>query len=417
MSSGEDVRPDRTEIVHVDLSRIMEYISPDELERYENEQFKIEAEAEAIAMRAEAEETARRWLEKNARVPGAGKGGRMLNGLGLDTEARARGRSRGRGRGRGRGSRHGRGPLALSSQLHNQDTDEILVDIEETDTLLCEEEDLQLMVAKTESEEDSEGNSRVQTSPLLARSAFVANSALPVSPVASLRRPSGIPIIQRARYQDADDDTDLELNNADARSVSSAAMPRRTEDDFRGRVDDTSEEDNPGRDRHSSKRRRTESPASNRRTALAGATIPLLVPQRTFSRNSFVPPTRKSCSSASANSDESKPPQVAFGGQSNGTDQKHALPHAHNSTADPLIEQHGAEESDDEDDEAEEYVVEDIIEHYHDAGRKYYLVRWQGYEDSHDWLPEEDLEGAAELVTDYNERFRKKEKGKEKLTS
>jgi hypothetical protein len=106
VSSAEDAPPSSTEIVHVDLSRILEYVSPDELERYENEQFKIEAQAEAEAMRVKAEEVAQRRLEKNARVPGAGKGSRMLSGLGLDAEARRPGRPRGRGRGRGRAEGH-----------------------------------------------------------------------------------------------------------------------------------------------------------------------------------------------------------------------------------------------------------------------------------------------------------------------
>jgi hypothetical protein len=88
----------------------------------------------------------------------------------------------------------------------------------------------------------------------------------------------------------------------------------------------------------------------------------------------------------------------------------------------PALDHDGGHERDsesvDEDDEedAEEYVVEAIIEHYRDAGKKYYLVKWQGYEDSHDWLPEEDLEGAAELVAEYNEKVRRRKlKGRQKM--
>ena len=60
----------------------------------------------------------------------------------------------------------------------------------------------------------------------------------------------------------------------------------------------------------------------------------------------------------------------------------------------------------------EEYVVEAIIEHCRKHGKMYYLVKWEGYENSHDWLPEEDLEGAAELVSEYNERTNRTLNGK-----
>jgi hypothetical protein len=82
----------------------------------------------------------------------------------------------------------------------------------------------------------------------------------------------------------------------------------------------------------------------------------------------------------------------------------------------PLGQQPSEDEDEAEDaieDDAEEYVVEAIIEHYREAGRTYYLVKWQGYEDSHDWLPSEDLEGAAELVAEYNEKIRRR-KAKQK---
>jgi hypothetical protein len=70
--------------------------------------------------------------------------------------------------------------------------------------------------------------------------------------------------------------------------------------------------------------------------------------------------------------------------------------------------EHSEDNDDAEEEDAEEYVVEAIIEHYQDAANKYYLVKWQGYEDSHDWLIEADLEGAGELVAEYNEKVRRK---------
>jgi hypothetical protein len=75
----------------------------------------------------------------------------------------------------------------------------------------------------------------------------------------------------------------------------------------------------------------------------------------------------------------------------------------------------GESECESEGDNAEEYAVETILEHYYDnEGVKYYLVKWEGYEDSHDWLTEEDLQGAVELVAEYNQRIRRK-KGKKKI--
>ena len=68
-------------------------------------------------------------------------------------------------------------------------------------------------------------------------------------------------------------------------------------------------------------------------------------------------------------------------------------------------------------DPAEEYVVEAIRQHYHDGIQNNYLVKWEGYEDSFDWLPERDLGGAAELLAEYHEtleRERRKEKEREK---
>ena len=377
VSSVEDAPPASTETLHVDLSRILEYVSPDELERYENEQFRIEAEAEAIAVREEAEAVARRRLEKNARVAAAGKGSRMLNGLGLDDEPHTKGRPRGRGRGRGMGSWRGRGALVLSSQLHGNDMREELVDVEPELALHREDDELQLLIAETDSEDEEEERN---TLPGLACSAFVANSALPVSPVASLRRPSGIPIIQRRQYEDAEEDSELEPVDADTRSMSSAAMQLRLEDD-RGPADSPSKEevDEDDHDRHRSKRRRTESTASNQR-------IPVPHPHRQPSFAPSIPESRSDSTSSSGDVIRVQPPGPTQ--QSNGSNGHEHL----------------------EDEDAEEYVVEAIIEHYKEAGKKFYLVKWQGYEDSHDWLPEEDLQGAAELVAEYNEMVRRRSK-------
>jgi hypothetical protein len=81
----------------------------------------------------------------------------------------------------------------------------------------------------------------------------------------------------------------------------------------------------------------------------------------------------------------------------------------------PLLENANKASSSEAEEDPEEYVVEAIIEHYYDdEGKKYYLVKWEGYQDSHDWLLEEDLAGASELVAGYNERVRRR-KGKDKV--
>jgi hypothetical protein len=255
VSSIENAETSYTEIVHADLSRILEFASPDQLERFENEQFQIEAEAEAVAARVDAEELARRRLEKNRRVPGTGKGSDMLNGLGLDVRGHTRGRPRGRGK-RGRGSWRGRGALISTS---GGDMEETLVDVEANEALRREEEDMQLVIAETDSEEDNLARSlRAQTSPNIARSAFVTNSALPVSPAVSHRRLSSIPIMRRT-YSEAseDDQSDLELVHADARSMSSAAMQLLIEDDVHGRLDGRSDVESVQPDHHTSKRQKT----------------------------------------------------------------------------------------------------------------------------------------------------------------
>jgi hypothetical protein len=62
----------------------------------------------------------------------------------------------------------------------------------------------------------------------------------------------------------------------------------------------------------------------------------------------------------------------------------------------------------DADDEADEYVIEAIIDHHKEYNQRFYLVKWEGYEDSHDWLQESDLRsGAADLLEEYNERVRR----------
>ncbi|KAH3904057.1 hypothetical protein HBH56_240570 [Parastagonospora nodorum] len=413
VSSAEDAGPNITELLHVDLSRILEYVSPEELERFENEQFQVEAEAEAVAMRMEAEELRRRRLEKNARSAAMGQGSRMLSGLSLDPEMRPRGRPRGRGRGRGRGSWRGR--AALVSNTREQDTQDQLVDAEVEELIQTEDGLQMMMINETDSEDgDFAADLEARRSPNMARSAFVANSALPLSPVLSHRRPSGAPSMLRNPTVASDDDeeSDLELVDRDARSTSSAAMQLRIEDDIRGRPETAPDDDG---DSHRSKRRRTESTTSTQRRPRAQENLPELPNQRSPYSNAIP-------ESPAEDSDDAIPahePNALYrslqNGNSNGTELDNI--HVQSPTVRAPVEQQSGDDNDDEEEDAEEYVVEAIIEHYRDAGKKFYLVKWQGYEDSHDWLPEENLEGAAELVAEFNEKVRRRKmKDKQRMT-
>ncbi|KAF1943390.1 hypothetical protein EJ02DRAFT_453296 [Clathrospora elynae] len=190
------------ELVEVDVSRILDYVSSAELERFENAQFSLEAEVEAIALRADADELAR--LRKNARVPAAGalasRGSRILNGrdLGIEPPTRSRGRGRARGRARERAAWRGIGGVVLTSRLRHEDMREELVDVEP--------EELQLVIAETESEGDeSEADAPAQTSPSLMRSAFFANSALPASSPVALKDVLGGRLEDLIDYDDWDE--------------------------------------------------------------------------------------------------------------------------------------------------------------------------------------------------------------------
>ncbi|KAI4917994.1 hypothetical protein J4E90_002374 [Alternaria incomplexa] len=232
-----------TQLEDVDLQRILQFVSLAELERYETEQFRLEAEAEAIAMRTEAEDLARRQLRKNAKGPNASKGSRVLSALAFSVEPtpRSRGRpraTRGKCRGRARGVEPTRGLVVSSRQLKN-DMHEQLVDSE---PMVFDHQD----------------------------------DIIPPQP----------------------------------------ASPQFESDGYVG------------------------SRITSMRTLYPG--------QQSLEHNN---------------------------------------------------------EDDAEADATEEFAVEAIVAHFHEHEKNYYLVKWEGYEDSHDWLPEEDLEGAADLVTEYKERI------------
>lgn len=369
-----EVTKDGTAVQTVDGSRILQYVSPSELERFENEQFRIEAEAQAIADKEEELEQMRRRLAKNARAGGSvrggrgsgrgrGRGSRTLHGLGIDSELNTRSRGQGQGRVRGRIGRRGRGVrggLALSRELSKEEA-------------LSGEANLTLVTSYEHTTDTSSGEDEEPqrpTSPNLMRSSFIANSALPPSPSHPIRLVLP-PELHRGHPEVPD------IGNTDT-----------------GDAESSSEDSEPASpdvaDGHRSKRRRTES-------------VP---PQRPLTASSLSL-SQDDESDGVENSIPTDPPSTI---KAHKIQQDHAIPRAGHSMLQKLAsETDEAEDNSEDDEDAQEYVVEAIMEHYHDEeGRKFYLVKWEGYEDTHDWLPEEDLQGAAELVHDYNERVKPK---------
>lgn len=408
----------------MDISRIMKYVSQRELERFEHEEFRAEAEAEATVRRAEAEEVARRRLEKNARDSVTGRGSRMLSGLGLDPEVRPRGRPRGRGktRGRGRGGWSSSLAVGMSEGTGNTLVPKDATDVESLQASLRafhrEDEELQRIIAKTEDEEESEDELlSKQPSPDLVRSSFVANSALPISPLANVRT---IPkSLQFPREVPSDDESEPE---EDAMSLSSAAAQFQFDRESHERHIAESGDESEAEDRHRTKRRRTESISSSRpkalsRTAPTSKQLHQLAHSISKRFAAEISESSASTSSEDVSDGEVIPMQrplhnpYAKSIKGNGAHAPQRLEQA------PIEDDDNDNDDDDEeeDPDAEEYVIEAILNHSYDDGKKYYLVKWEGYEDSTDWLPEEDLAGAAELVATYDERVKKKKKGKKPI--
>lgn len=396
-----------TQLEDVDLQRILQFVSLAELERYETEQFRLEAEAEAIAMRTEAEDLARRQLRKNAKGPNASKGSRVLSALAFSVEPtpRSQGRpraTRGKCRGRARGVEPTRGLVVSSRQLKN-DMHEQLVDSEP-------------MVFDRTTEHIGQPT---QTSPNTTRSAFVANSALSVSPIP--RRVSiSVPRRELSEVSEPSEPEDVDylaLSDNDAKST-------------RGDLPSLAiEVGNAG----SSKDRPFSSPSG------IESTLPCqlhpIIPAFSPSADNVLQeaPTAAPFSARDSGSPAPLDSRVAdvflqTASSSNysalaASDQDNIIPPQ---PASPQFESDGYvgsritsmrtlypgqqslehnNEDDAEADATEEFAVEAIVAHFHEHEKNYYLVKWEGYEDSHDWLPEEDLEGAADLVTEYKERI------------
>jgi hypothetical protein len=376
------------ERIEVDISRILEFVSVRELERYENEDMRRAAEAEAAAMQVEAEERAQRRLERNARVHGAGPGKQMLNELDMGSEdglgrtgrpAGGRGdgqtRGRGRGRGRSRGRSRGRQHITLNRFVGEEGKTEPRLREVDEDAMEGEKisatptaRPIERIVVETEDELDFEEEMISTLSPIM-RSAFVANSALPMSPLAARRK--------NPEVQDTDDS---EQDDSDRVSLSSAAAQLMLE--MERPISKFSDED----ERIKVKRRRTTSTSSSHRPL--ASRFSASVPQQS--------PTHDHITQNQTDELEEKPLIDPLHTRSADEDVLSLVPSLEN----------GDQIGEVRDSNAEEFIVESIQAHFYQDGVKYYLVKWEGYDDAMDWLPGNDLEGAAELVVAYNDKVK-----------
>jgi hypothetical protein len=248
-----------------------------------------------------------------------------------------------------------------------------------------------------------------------AVSSFVANSALPLSPVAAHRRLSKAVPMPEPRAHKPQLETDD--HEEDTRSMSSASAQLQFKQDMYRKqffsdeeIAESEEEEMDDADRHHAKRPRTESAASS--SALpANSWAQHLSAHATSLSGAHLATTAEYSSDSDA---IYKYPLVVRRSPPQRRDMEAKL-------VDPILQEtlkyspeteHMNEDADKDADE-EEYVIEEILSHSYEDNQKYYLVSWLGYESS-DWLPEEDLAGAMELVDEYNARIRVK-KGKQAI--
>jgi hypothetical protein len=389
----------------MDCSRILEYVSRRELSRFEGAEARAESAAIAVAQQAEAKEAATKALAKNARVPGTrigrgrgrgrGRGNRMLHGLALEPEVHTRGRPRGDGRPRGRprGSWRRRGG-GLAREAGNEMADDLIseamVNVQPLETMHLEDDDLQRIHART-SEEESEHDLLVgSASPNLARSSFIANSALSASPIAAHRRLANPPHLCR------------EVMDSGESEMEEDAMSMSREDLARGRP--TFAPDESEGDQHQTKRRRRDSTSTSRQP---GPALPSKQPStaRSLSERFFARrPEPSSAESSSSKDIDMFPLRRPPSKHSTNKQSQHRVQRTYQVES----EEDKNQESEPAESDTEEYVIDAILEHSYIDDTKYYLVKWQGYEDSSDWVSVEDLAGAPEMVAQYEEKIKRK---------
>ena len=383
------------------MSRILKYVSPRELERFENAEFSKEAEAEEAVRKAEMEERVAKRLERNAKVPAMGRGSRMLAGLAAsDGESvrrlgRPPGRGRGRRRGRGQGAfamgMLGHGVVGISDDAVIEETQDAEVEDTLVDTL--PDPEIAETSAESEPEEEEEGEEGDEdepetTSPIM-RSAFVANSALPVSPVHLYRGQPEVP--------DIDESDDASLSSAARQLLSERPVY------LWDAEEDSSEEviERP------TKRRRTESvsslhhPQVRRKPTISSQDAPA------FERS----PSEAEDTSSNASEGDIPPRPSEEADDEDAMDV--VVPETQNGHINPAVDDNEAEEE-------QEFVIETILDHSFRDDVRYYMIKWEGYDSDHPdakmWLPESELVHAPEMLAAYHERVRrKKRKGKTPL--
>jgi len=373
----------RRETIDVDISQILKYVSRRELERFGNSEFEEEKDAEAIVRKNEATTLAKKILEKNARAPDISRGLSITSDVPLRTKGRPRSRWRGGGRPRGRGRGQTSWQDEQAGLLVTEDT-EVVNGLDENGLLedniqtSLQEEELSLNISDIEdSGESGDLIPRKQPSPDLLRSSFIANSALPTSPVAAYRSSLNPLRLHKIHGDEVAESEDGE------ESVSMNMLGLKLGVGYHEAQDYSRESELS----YSVKKRKTESMAS----AL------MKTPQKVF----------ESDSGASIGSFQEDTMRLTQSGRNcDEMDVDDGLVGTNGYTPD---EDKGGVHSD-SNEATDEYVVEAILDHAYDNGKKYYLIKWEGYEDSSDWLTEEDLAGASEMVADYNARLAKKKR-------
>jgi hypothetical protein len=241
--------------------------------------------------------------------------------------------------------------------------------IEDMDDEIGEAGDGNEKGAEEEGDEDEDDVEEAATTSPIMRSAFVAKSALPDSPLA-----------HRVHQSPTGYEHSPEIQMTDHSSDSSAAQQLLSEGITHTRPYD-SDDESEGPGRRLAKRPRTKSRAQSgeRREPKPGLVL--------------------------EESSDSSPEPLAEGPK----------PY-HNHLAGSDMQDVSLElaaskgvtrgESDDEEDDADEYAVQAILAHSHQDGVEYYLVQWEGYDEATDWLPESSLGGATEMVAEFNARMR-----------
>jgi hypothetical protein len=398
-------------IKEVDMSRILEFVSERELERFENNEFRLEAEADAAVKRDEAEEKVRKRLQRNA-VAGKGKGSRMLNGVGIDEEDAAassgpsRPRIRGRGSGSGRGS--GRESGMVGGMLGSMAV--ALADLAEEDDEMPNEVAPEPIVPETEDEEAGEeeeeeenGADDAHISPII-RSSFVANSALPISPIAPR------PHHEVAETEEEEEEFDEPMSSAAAQLISERRVHKRPSSDSEEKLDVEA------RSRPPAKRRRMQSVSIPRRPASLQHAIPAVrIPSVKRRVDKVIelqdPPSSSSSEESTSTRSTAAPESTAMHGN--------RPLHGHQSNVEEDqsdVEEDQEDVDEDQDDketsEEEEIAIEAILSHSYRDGIKLYLVKWEGPDEATDWVPAADLENAPEMVAQYYQKIKRpKNKG------